>query len=346
MKMKGITKVKPEKGLDILEYDVPELGYDEVLIKIRKAGICGTDMHIYNYDRWAETRLKLPFIAGHEFVGDVVDVGTGVKNIKKGERVSAEGHIICGACRFCRTGQGHICQNTKIIGVDINGCFADYIKMPEGNLWPVSEKIPDKFAAIFDPLGNAMHTITSGDISSKSVLISGAGAIGLFAIPLAKYMGANSVIVVEPNEYKYNLAKKVGADHVLKPQDKNIKEAVYDLTDGLGPEVVLEMSGNANGIRFAFDVIRNGGTYVMLGISSADVTINWAKDVIFKCTTIVGVSGRRMYDTWYKCNDFLEKHHDLIDPIITDEIDYKDYQKGFDDMNTGNTGKIILNFMK
>lgn len=346
MKMQGITKVKPEKGLVIQEYDVPEIGYDEVLIKIRKAGICGTDLHIYNYDKWAQSRLKLPFIAGHEFVGDIVEVGKGVNSVKTGDRVSAEGHITCGVCRFCRTGQAHICAKTQIIGVDINGCFADYIKMPAKNLWPVTKNIPDKYAAIFDPLGNAMHTITAGNISSKSVVIIGAGAIGLFAVPLAKFMGAASVIVVEPNDYKCQLARKVGAEHIFKPQDKNIKEAIYDLTDGLGPEVILEMSGNPNGIKFGLDIIRNGGTYVMLGIPSADFTIDWAKDVIFKCTTIVGVSGRRMYDTWFKCQDFLEKDYKAIEPIITMELDYRDFQKGFDMMNTGNTGKIVLNFSK
>jgi threonine 3-dehydrogenase len=344
MKMKCIAKIKPEKGLEILDYEVPKIGYNETLIKIKKAGICGTDLHIYNYDEWAKSRLKLPIIVGHEFVGEVVEIGKGVKFIKPGDRVSAEGHIVCGHCRFCRTGQAHICEKTQIIGVDINGCFAEYLKMPAENLWPVTKGIPDKYAAIFDPLGNAMHTIMSGNVSGKSVLIIGAGAIGLFAIPLSKSAGANFVIVVEPNQFKCKLAKKLGADKVFKPQTKNLRESIMDLTDGLGPEVILEMSGNPNGIKFGFDIIRNGGTFVMLGIPSTDFTINWAKDVIFKGITINGVSGRRLYDTWYRCQGFLEKNYKLIEPIITMEINYTEFEKGFDLMNTGSCGKIILNF--
>lgn len=290
-KMKGIAKIKPQKGLKIIEHKIPDVGYDETLIKIKKAGICGTDLHIYNYDNWAKSRLKLPVIVGHEFVGEVVDVGEGVKFVKRGDRVSAEGHIVCGHCRFCRTGQAHICEKTQIIGVDINGCFAEYLKMPADNLWPVVRNIPDKYAAIFDLLGNAMHTIMSGEVSGKSILIIGAGAIGLFAIPLAKSSGANTVLVVEPNEFKNKLAKKIGAYKVFSPQDKKIKESIFDLTDGLGPEVVLEMSGNPDGIKFGFDIIRNGGIFVMLGIPSTDFTVNWAKDVIFKGITIVQMPG-------------------------------------------------------
>ena len=346
MKMQAITKTKPGKGFEIIEHTVPEIGYDETLIKINKVGICGTDLHIYNWDKWSENRIKPPVIAGHEFVGTVVKVGKGVRLVKPGVRVSAEGHIVCGVCRFCRTGQAHICEKTQIIGVDTNGCFAHYLKMPAENLWPVTPSIPDKYAAIFDPLGNAMHTIMSGNISGKSVLIIGAGAIGLFAVPLAKSAGASSVYVLEPNDFKAKLAKKVGAEKVFKPQDKKLKEALLDLTDGLGPEVILEMSGNPNGIKFGLDLIRNGGTFVMLGIPSQDFAVNWAHDVIFKGITINGVSGRRLYDTWYRCQAFLEKNYKVIEPIITHEFDYKDFQKGFDLMNTGNTGKIILNFSK
>ena len=346
MKMTGITKLKRDKGFELASHPIPKPGYNDTLIKITKAGICGTDLHIYNWDKWSEERIKPPVIGGHEFVGEIVEVGKGVKLVKPGDRVSAEGHIVCGVCRFCRTGQAHICEKTQIIGVDTDGCFAEYLKMPAENLWPVTKTIPDKYAAIFDPLGNAMHTIMSGNVSGKSVLIIGAGAIGLFAVPLAKSAGASSVYVLEPNEYKAKLAKKVGAERIFRPQDKKVKENLLDLTDGLGPEVILEMSGNPNGIKFGLEIIRNGGTFVMLGIPSQDFTINWARDVIFKGITINGVSGRRLYDTWYRCQGFLEKNYKVIEPIITHEFDYKDFNKGFELMNTGKTGKIILNFSK
>lgn len=344
MKMHGITKTRRDKGFEMMQHPIPKPGYNDTLIKIKKAGICGTDLHIYNWDKWSEERIKPPLIGGHEFLGEIVEVGKGVKLVKPGDRVSAEGHIVCGVCRFCRTGQAHICEKTQIIGVDIDGCFAEYLKMPAENLWPVTKSIPDKYAAIFDPLGNAMHTIMSGNVSGKSVLIIGAGTIGLFAVPLAKSAGASSVYVMEPNEYKAKLAKTVGAEKVFKPQDKKVKENILDLTDGLGPDVILEMSGNPNGIKFGLEVIRNGGTFVMLGIPSSDFPINWARDVIFKGITINGVSGRRLYDTWYRCQAFLEKNYKAIEPILTHEFDYKDFQKGFDLMNTGNTGKILLNF--
>lgn len=342
--MKAIVKAVAGPGFKIMDVPEPKPGHGEVKIKISKTGICGTDLHIYNWDAWSQSRIKPPVIGGHEFVGRVVELGAGVDFIEIGSRVSAEGHIVCGHCQFCRTGLAHVCEKTKIIGVDTDGCFAEYLVMPADNLWPVTDEIPDKYASIFDPLGNAMHTIVAGEISGRSVLINGAGAIGLFAVPLALGSGAAKVIVIEPNEYRAEIARRVGSALVLHPADADLKKKIMQATHRLGPEVVLEMSGHPGGIKTAFELIRNGGDFVMLGIPSAPIDLNWARDVIFKGIRIHGVSGRRLYDTWYRCQAFLETDHHRLDPVLTHELEYVEFEKGLELMKSGVSGKVILDF--
>jgi threonine 3-dehydrogenase len=281
-------------------------------------------------------------VIGHEFVGDVVGVGRDVEHIRPGTRISAEGHITCGHCPFCRTGQAHICQTVKILGIDRDGCFADYLVMPADNLWPVPAAVPDRYAAILDPLGNAMHTVMEAPPAGKSVLIVGAGAIGLFAVAIAKASGAAMIAVIEPNEMRRGLAKQAGADLVFDPAQENVEDDIREQTGGLGPEIVLEMSGNVKGFRQAFRLIRNGGHICLLGIPPGEVPLRWADDVIFKGITIHGISGRRMYDTWYQCQTFLLHNRLRLDPLITHIIPADDFQRGFQLLKEGKAAKVVL----
>ncbi|MBN1676236.1 MAG: L-threonine 3-dehydrogenase [Kiritimatiellae bacterium] len=340
--MKAIVKSKPEPGLQLCEAPEPEPGPDEVLIRVKAVGICGTDVHIFKWDEWSANRIKPPLLVGHEFVGVVEEVGREVRHIRKGARVSAEGHITCGHCRFCRTGQGHICREVEIIGVDRDGCFAEYLAMPADNIWPVPDSIPDKYASVFDPLGNAMHTVMSQPVAGRTVLITGAGAIGLFAVAIARAAGAGNVVAVEPNRFKRRLALEAGADVVLDPADEELAARVLDASEGLGPEVFLEMSGNADALVLGLRLLRNGGHAALLGIPPREVTLNLPELVIFKAATIRGVNGRRMYDTWYQCQSFLERHRLSIDTVITHTFPFAEYAKAFDVILGGNAGKLVM----
>jgi threonine 3-dehydrogenase len=342
--MKAVRKMTAAKGLAMQEIPIPTLGPQDALIKIDAAGICGTDYHIYSWDKWSQNRIKPPLTLGHEFIGTVAKVGEEVHHITPGDRVSGEGHIVCGHCNFCRTGQAHICQTVEIIGVDREGCFAEYLAMPVDNLWPVPDEIPDKFASIYDPIGNAMHTVMSAHISGTSVLIMGAGAIGLFAVSIAKAAGASLVIVIEPNSYKSDLAKKGGADIVLNPMTDDVETAVMNATHKIGPEVILEMSGNPKAMKQAFQLLRKGGEICLLGLPSGDVPVDWSEEIIFKGITIHGITGRRMYDTWYQTHEFLLHHRDLIDAAVTHVLPFDQFQKGFDLMEKGDCGKVVLTF--
>ncbi len=339
--MKAIAKTKRREGLDLIDKPVPEIGPGDALIRIRAAGVCGTDVHIYNWDKWSQARIHPPLVAGHEFVGTIEKCGSEVHHVKPGDRVSGEGHLVCGHCTFCRTGQAHICRDVEIIGVDRDGCFAEMLAMPADNLWPVPDQIPDHHAAVFDPLGNAMHTVMSAPIAGRSVLVMGAGAIGLFAISILKTIGAARIIVVEPDPYRRELAAKLDIDTVLDPSDDDVDETVLKMTDGLGTEVLLEMSGHESAIKQGLRLLRNGGDAAMLGIPPGPITIDWA-EVVFKGITIHAVNGRRMYDTWYQSQAFLLKSQLTIDPIITHIIDFNDYQQAFDLLRSGNAGKIVL----
>jgi len=342
--MKAIVKQKPGKGFVLCDKDMPVMKPGEVLIKIVYAGICGTDVHIYGWDEWSQNRINPPIIGGHEFMGVIEKVSPEITYLKPGMRVSAEGHITCGHCKFCRTGQGHICQDVNIIGVDIDGAFAEYISMPAENVWPVPDSIPDRFAAVFDPLGNAMHTVMEVPISGKTVMITGCGAIGLFAVSIALASGAARVIVSEPNDFKRGLAEKTGNVLSVNPLQQDLVETVHDMTEGLGPEVALEMSGNPQALKDTFRAVQKGGNVVILGIPTHNVDVNWAEDIIFKGITINAVNGRRMYDTWYQCQNFLENKSINIDHILTHEFPADEFEKGFEAIQKGEAAKVLLSF--
>jgi threonine 3-dehydrogenase len=340
--MKAIFKPKPEQGLALGESPIPEIGPSEVLIKVRAAGICGTDLHIYNWDQWSRNRIRPPVIIGHEFVGEVVAAGKMVSQVEIGQRVSAEGHITCGHCAYCRTGRGHICKDVEIIGVDRNGCFAEYISINASNLWPVPDEIPDHHAAIFDPLGNAMHTVMAEPVGGKSLLITGAGAIGLFSVAVARYAGASQIIVLEPNAHKREIAQRVGADLALDPGDKNIEREVLARSDGLGVEVLLEMSGNPSAIEQGLHLLRNGACACVLGIPSDRILIDWGREVIFKGITIKGINGRMMFDTWYQSQNFMLKKYEPVDLLITHRIPFDEFERGFELLKSGEAIKVVL----
>ncbi len=341
--MQAIVKSKPEKGIWLK--DVPEPGAlkaDHVRVKVSHAGICGTDLHIYKWDDWSKNRVNPPVVLGHEFMGTVAEVGEHVQSVKKGQRVSAESHIICNTCRYCRTGLGHLCENTQIIGVDIDGAFRPYIDVPAQNIWPVHNDIPDHHAAIFDPVGNAMHTVMATPIAGKDVLVTGAGAIGLIAIAIARTFGAHRIFVMEPVADKRKLAEKLGADVAFDPADA---AAVKNITNsGDRPQILLEMSGHPAAINSGLDILCNGGDAVMLGIPAKDIPFDLAKRLIFKGIKMQGIIGRKIFETWYQMEAFMRTNPKAMDTIISDIMAPKDIQKAFDKMEAGQANKVVLKF--
>ena len=340
--MPAIRKLQNAPGLDWCEaVDVPEVGPRDVLVKVTHAGICGTDRHIYEWDKWSQDRVKIGITTGHEFVGEVIDTGSAVDRVSIGQRVSGEGHIGCGVCEMCRTGKGHICDKVVILGIDCNGCFAPYVSIPEENCWPVSPGIPDKVAAVFDPLGNAVHTVMSAGVSGKSVLITGVGIIGLMAVTVAKAAGAGKIFVTDMDDRRLALAEELGAEGAFRATD-DWPDRVRVLTHGLGPHVMLEMSGNAQAIRDGLGVLRAGGTAAMLGIPSDEITFDLSKLIIFKGTTLLGINGRRMFETWYQMENLLLSDRLNLEPIITHVIEMKDYEKGLKMMQSGEAIKVVM----
>lgn len=343
--MPALQKLTAGKGFELSEVPVPEPGKNDVLIRVRKTGVCGTDVHIYEWDNWASHRVHPPLTIGHEFMGVVERTGEAVENFAPGDRVSGEGHIGCGHCYFCRTGQGHICRQVRIIGVDRTGCFAGYLIMPQGNVWKLKDEIPDDVGSIFDPYGNAMHTVMAQAVAGKSVTIVGAGAIGLMACKIAEAAGALSVSAVEPNERKRRLAHDYGAGAVFDPSQDGWKEQFLASTpEHVGVDVVLEMSGSVPGIRSAFDIVRPGGEVALLGIPSGDVGLNLADAIIFKAVTVRGINGRLMFETWYQCERFLLDHKVDLRPLITHRFHYTDYKEAFQVLTRGEGVKVILDW--
>lgn len=342
--MKAIIKAERNPGnIILIEKDIPVPNDDEVLIKIKKAGICGTDFHIYKWDEWSQNRINPPITLGHELAGVIEKTGKNAKKYKVGDRVSAEGHIVCHQCKSCLSGLYHICDNVKIIGVDIDGCFAEYMCMPESNIWPLGEYIPDKYGAIMDPLGNAMHTVMAQPVKNRNVLITGAGSIGLFATAIARSMGANKIVVSEPNEMKSGIAMKIGADSVINPLEENTENRIKTFFGGHGPDVVLEMSGFKSAVELAFNVIAKGGDLALLGLSDKKITIDMNNNIIFKGITVRGINGRRMYETWQQCDSYLKEYRSNIDPVITHEIGMEDINRGFEMMAANQAVKVVLN---
>ena len=341
--MRAIKKLQSGPGLSWCpETELPKLGARDVKIAVTHAGICGTDRHIYEWDRWSAGRVPLGITTGHELVGRVVAVGKAVSRIKIGARVSGEGHIGCGICEPCRTGNAHICDKVDIIGIDRDGCFAEYICLPEENVWPVHPDIPDHIAAIFDPLGNAMHTVMAAGVSGKSVLITGAGTIGLMAVTIARAAGAGTILVTDMNEKRLELAKSLGADAAFKANDPEWPEKARRATRNQGPEVLLEMSGNPTAIRQGFKALRNGGTAALLGLPSNPVELDLPRDIIFKGATVLGINGRIMFKTWYQVESFLLSGKLGLNEIVTHKLPIEEFDKGFKLMQSGEAIKVVL----
>jgi threonine 3-dehydrogenase len=340
--MLAVVKPEPAPGADIRDVAIPKFGPTDVLVKVKVASVCGTDLHIYNWDQWAQGRIHPPLIPGHEFCGHVAAVGSEVTTVKEGDFVSAEMHVACGKCFQCRTGEAHICQFVKIIGVDANGAFAEYVVIPESNIWKLDAAIPEEYASILDPLGNAVHTVLAGDIAAKTVAITGCGPIGLFAIAVARACGATLVFALEVNEHRRKIAKQMKADFVLDPTKDDVRTIVMDQTNGIGVDVVLEMAGKTDAIRTGFQILRLGGRVSLLGIPSKPVELNFANDIIFKGATVQGINGRLMYKTWYQMTALLKAGKLELHPVITDRISMKDFGKGMERLKTGEASKILL----
>jgi threonine 3-dehydrogenase len=339
-----LAVVKPEAapGAEIREVKIPEYGPNDVLVKVKVASICGTDLHIYNWDRWAQKRIHPPLIPGHEFCGEVAAYGKEVSSVKEGDFVSAEMHVACGKCLQCRTGEAHICQNVKIIGVDSDGAFAEYVVIPESNIWKLDPAIPQEYASILDPLGNAVHSVLAGEIAAKTVAITGCGPIGLFAIAVARAVGAARVFAIEVNEHRRRLAKEMKADFVIDPSKDDVRAIVMQQTEGLGVDVVLEMAGHPDAIRTAFNVVRSGGRISLLGLTSKPISLNFSEDIIFKGLTVQGINGRRMYQTWYQMTALLKNGKLDLHPVITGHMAMKDFSKAMERLKTGEASKILV----
>ena len=340
--MIAVVKPTAAPGAEIREVPVPTFGPRDVLVKVKVASICGTDLHIYNWDRWAQGRIHPPLIPGHEFCGEVAAYGAEVTSVKEGDFVSAEMHVACGKCLQCRTGEAHICQSVKIIGVDANGAFAEYVVIPESNIWKLDAAIPQEYASILDPLGNAVHTVLAGEIAGKTVAVTGCGPIGLFSIAVARAVGASTIFALEVNEHRRKVAKQMHADYVLDPTKDDVRKIVKEHTDGLGVDVVLEMAGHPDAIRMGFDIIRSGGRISLLGLTSKPIPLNFSEDIIFKGLTIQGINGRRMYQTWYQMTALLKGGRLDLHPVITDRLPMKDFSKAMERLKTGEASKILV----
>ncbi len=340
--MKALVKSKAEPGLWLEEVPQPELGVNDVLIKVDRTGICGTDVHIYKWDAWAQRTIPVPLVVGHEFVGEIVAVGSNVKDFFPGEIVSGEGHVVCGRCRNCLAGRRHLCADTKGVGVNRAGAFAEYLSLPMTNVWHHDPAIDRDVAAIFDPFGNAVHTALSFPALGEDVLVTGAGPIGIMGAAVARHAGARFVVITDVNPYRLKLAEKMGVTLAIDPRKTSLKEAQKQLGMREGFDLGLEMSGNASAFRDMLANMSHGAKIAMLGIPEREMAIDW-NTVIFSMLTIKGIYGREMYETWYKMTVMLQSGLN-IKPVITHRFPYTDYQMGFDAMLSGECGKVILHW--
>lgn len=340
--MKALAKLKPEPGIWMTETAVPEIGHNDVLIKIRRTAICGTDMHIYQWDEWSQATVPVPMVTGHEYAGEIVALGSEVRGYEIGDRVSGEGHITCGHCRNCRAGRRHLCRNTEGVGVNRPGAFAEYLVLPAYNLFKLPDEISDDLAAIFDPFGNAVHTALAFDVVGEDVLITGAGPIGIMAAAVIRHIGARHVVITDLNDYRLALAERMGATRTVNVSRESLKEVMAELDMHEGFDVVLEMSGVPSAVSQMLNVINHGGKIAMLGIPPGEMAIDWTK-VIFKGLTIKGIYGREMFETWYKMASLIQSGLDLS-PIITHRLRVDDFQQGFEIMGSGQSGKVVLDW--
>ena len=340
--MKAIVKARPEPGLWMQEVPLPEPGPTDVLIRVHKTAICGTDVHIWNWDNWARATVPVPLVVGHEFFGVVAETGSAVTRFRAGQRVSGEGHIVCGACRNCRAGRGHLCRNTVGVGVQRAGSFAEYLCLPQENVVPIPDDIPDEVAAVFDPLGNAVHTALSFDMVGEDVLVTGAGPIGIMGAMIAQRAGARKVVITDVNDGRLELAASMGIEHTLNPARESLTErmAAIGMTEGF--DVGLEMSGAADAFRQMIDTMNNGGKVAILGIAPAAFEIDWNK-VIFKMLTLKGIYGREMFESWYKMIALVQSGMDVT-PLITHRLAADQFAEGVSEMREGRSGKVVLDW--
>jgi len=340
--MRALRKTQAGKGLQIEKTKVPSLGPTDVLVRVKATSICGTDLHIYGWDCWSQGRIKPPVTLGHEFCGIVERIGEEVTAVKAGDFVSAEMHLNCGHCHQCRVGQAHICQNLKIIGIDIDGAFAEFVKIPSTNIWKLDPAIPEHYGAILDPLGNAVHTVLAGPIAGQTVLVTGCGPIGLMSIAVAKACGSSIVFATETNEHRREMAKKMGANFVLNPLAEDAVKEILEATGGTGVDVLLEMSGNPAAIQQGFKALRAGGRASLLGIPTENVPLDLVEDVIFKGATVQGIYGRRMYDTWVQMTALLKAGRVNLEPLFGERVEMENFEAAFAKLQSGLAGKILM----
>lgn len=340
--MKALVKKRAEPGLYLEEVSIPKVSKNDVLIKIEKTSICGTDVHIYNWDEWAQKIISVPLIIGHEFVGIVEDVGNNVMDFKQGDIVSGEGHLVCGHCRNCLAGRRHLCMNSSAIGINRDGAFAEYLSIPVTNVWYCDKNISKDILTCFDPLGNAVHTCLSFDLLGEDVLITGAGPIGIMAVSIAKHAGARYIVITDINPYRLELAKKIGATMTVNVNNQKIADVVNELGMKEGFDVGLEMSGNPNAFNSMISHMCHGGKIALLGIQQNVTAIDWDQ-VVFNGLTIKGIYGREMYETWYKMTSMIQTGLDIL-PIITHRLKYNSFEEGFNIMKGGKSGKVILDW--
>jgi threonine 3-dehydrogenase len=338
--VQALVKTTAGPGFTLTEVPEPTIRGDEVLIKVRRAGVCGTDVHIYEWDQWAQGRCKPPFIVGHEFAGDVVSVGSLVTDVHVGDRVTAEGHIVDGRCLLCRTGNAHACPYTKVIGVDRDGCFAEYIAMPATNVWHLDDAISYDVGGIHDPMGNAFHTALTADIPGATVLVTGCGPIGIFAVGICRAAGASCIIASDVNDRRLALAKRMGAHEIVHPAQ--LETVVKRCSDGIGVDVVLEMSGVPSAIHQAFALVRPAGRVQMLGVPARPMEFDFATELVFKGVTVYGVTGRRMYDTWHQMTRFLRSGQFDPCPVITHRFRLGEADEAIHAIKSGEAGKVIF----
>ena len=340
--MKAFAKIRPGPGITGIDADQPRLGSHEVLVKVRVTSVCGTDYHIYKWDEWARAHIRPPRIIGHEFAGEIVQIASDVTTHKVGDMVAAESHIACGRCYQCRTGNSHICERLAILGVDVDGSFAEYVKIPEQNAWPIPAEVPIETASVLEPLGNAVHAAFAADIPGSYVSIFGCGPVGLSAVALTSVSGALSVTAVDINDYRLGLAKTMGASKVINSKTDDPVAEIHKDTNGRGAGVVLEMSGNEIAIRNAFRAVRNGGTVILFGLPAGEVHLNLADDVIFKEAHVRGIVGREMFKTWYILEDLLKSRRLDLNPLITHRMPLDQIDDAMKLVGSGECGKILL----
>lgn len=340
--MKALVKDSAERGLWLRDVETPKIGTNDLLIKISKTSICGTDLHIYEWDKWAQKTIKVPTVLGHEFCGKVVEIGESVQGFNIGDRIAGEGHITCGHCRNCRTDKRHLCSHIIGVGVTRDGAFAEYVSLPATNAFLLPDDISDDVASVLDPLGNAIHTALAFDLVGEDVLITGAGPIGIMAAAVARHVGARRIVVSDLNDYRLDLAKKMGATHIVNVSETPLEEFIKSMNMHEGIDVAMEMSGNPKALQSTLNLIRPGASIALLGILPDDAAIDWQK-VIFKGLTLQGIYGRKMFDTWYKMAGLLSAGLN-INPILTHSYSFEDYEEGFKAMATGKCGKVILDW--